>query len=164
MNRFGDDVYTGWDGNDPATYATSNSTVNEVDPNTGTVSNVPYYLANSTPSPGNSDNWGPPATNVSGGSSGMVDINGQPVSQPGAPAAAAPGSFDWGGLLKGIAAGLTGNTAGTPKVQPPAAAAPSMVPWIIGGAALLGVVALLVVKSGKKRSMAGYKKRRRSRR
>jgi hypothetical protein len=147
MNRFGADEWTAnWD-------QPGNTTqVNMVDPTTGTVSPVPYYLAADVPPPGL------PAHGDYTPSVGMVDVYGQPVAQPGPPAPSS-GGFDWSGLFTGVVRGLTGN-AGAPRQQPiQQAAAPSMLPWIIGGVAAVAVVGLLLMKSSKG-SMAGYRKRR----
>jgi len=134
------------------------SQVNMVDPTTGTTSPVPYYLAADVPPPGL------PAHGDYTPGVGMVDINGTPVAQPGPPAPSS-GGFDWSGLFTGIVRGISGSGTGAPRQPVPVAAAPSMLPWVIGGVAVVGVVGLLLMKSSK-RSMSGYKKRgkRRSRR
>lgn len=161
---FGDDSDT-WappDYNTQAPYVSSNSTVNETDPTTGTVSNVPYYLANSTPTgaPGDPNTWGPPAVDYSSGA-GTASQNGQSVPQPGAPASSTGSSVL--AFIGAVGKALTG-AGGAPKPAV-AVAAPSMIPWIVGGVVALGVVGLLVFKGGKRSSVAGYRRRnRRSRR
>ncbi len=160
MRYFGDDVslapdlapagdwQANWDqpGNTTSVY--------ESNPATGQGSQVPYYLAADVPPAGL------PAHPDYAPSSGLVDINGQPVAQPGAPAApASSSSFDWSGLFTGVVRGLTGQQPGAPKQVVPQAAAPSMLPWVIGGVAAVGLVAVLVMSS-KRKSVAGYRRRR----
>ncbi len=172
MNRFGEDTWTAnWD------QPTSSSEIVHTDPATGQQSDIPYYLANSVPdasvpaggsySQQEATPWATYPTYNAGGSSqgssgvpGDITSGGQGARQPDGP------GFDWTGAIGGIFKNIFGHPVtaqGAPIVAAPVDTTPTWV-WVALPVAGLAVFAFILKSANKPRSVAGYRRKKRSKR
>lgn len=140
----------------------SDSYVNVTDPSTGTVSTVPYYLANDVPPPEVPAHGYDPAQQP-GVQTPAGTVSQNPQGVPGDTTS----GFSLTSVLK-TAANLVGrfvSPSGAVPYPPVPVAQPMPIwPWVLGGVAVVGVIAV-VISSRKSHSMSGYRRKsKRSRR